>query len=733
MRAPLTLFVPLLLVVGPAHGKQPAEAAPVRSPADAVPGEPEFNSCVRLPASRRVKVSLKPGSELKDLVAWISSMTCKRFIVAQGARSQPVTLTSPTPISAGEAYRAFVSALEVMGLTVVPSGRFLKVVPAAWAVQSPTPVYADGEQGRLPAGEEVVTQLLRVQHAGAAELAAALSKMKSRSGDVSAYLPGGALILTDTAANVRRMARIVAMLDVPNRRGEIWVVRPRHADPEELAKLLGELFAGERATAAKGGASPSEGAARFVVDGASGALLVVAQEAVFRRVRAVIEAVDVQGQGLQARAWVYRLKHGDAEKIAQELSGLGAGAASSGAARRGRRGASTAAAAGETTLFEGKVQISPIKAQNSLLVVASPRDYLQLRRVIQEIDQPRRQVFIEAYILEVKLDKQRDLGLALHGGKLFDSASVYGGLAHGSDLTSATVIPSDLMGLALGIRGPVVEGSGEALGLGVGNDIPAFGIALRAMQENHDVDVLSSPHLLTTDNEESEILVGKNIPQRSGGSSLPSSGSSGEQQQQLTLLANLVPSVEHVDVGLRLKLTPTIGDGDTVRLKLEQKADEVDKVDFGGLGASTSRKEIRTTVTVNDRQTVVIGGLIDRRSEDGESKIPLLGDIPILGYLFRRQTKHTVRTNMLVILTPYIVRDQADLHRIFAEKLRERQDFIRRYTAYKERLGLSPVDYRYKRGLLAEINSYGARLEAERELEQASRPPEPGPRIQQVP
>lgn len=714
----------------PAHGKQPAEAAPVRSPADALPGEPEFNSCVRLPASRRVKVSLKPGSELKDLVAWISSMTCKRFIVAQAARSQPVTLTSPTPISAGEAYRAFVSALEVMGLTVVPSGRFLKVVPAAWAVQSPTPVYADGEQERLPAGEEVVTQLLRVQHAGAGELAAALSKMKSRSGDVSAYLPGGALILTDTAANVRRMARIVGMLDVPDRRGEIWVVRPRHADPEELGKLLGELFAGERA-AARGAASSQESAVRFVVDGASGALLVVAPEAVFRRVRAVIEAVDVQGQGQQARAWVYRLKHGDAEKIAQELAGL-AGAASAGGAAQ-RRPAASATATKETALFEGKVQISPIKAQNSLLVVASTRDYLQLRRVIQDIDQPRRQVFIEAYILEVKLDKQRDLGLALHGGKLFDSASVYGGLAHGSDLTSATVIPSDLMGLALGIQGSVVEGSGKALGLGAGNDIPAFGVALRAMQENHDVDVLSSPHLLTTDNEESEILVGKNIPQRAGGSSLPSSGSSGEQQQQLTLLANLVPSVEHVDVGLRLKLTPTIGDGDTVRLKLEQKADEVDKVDFGGLGASTSRKEIRTTVTVNDRQTVVIGGLIDRRTEDGESKIPLLGDIPILGYLFRRQTKHTVRTNMLVILTPYIVRSQADLHRIFAEKLRERQDFIRRYTAYKERLGLSPVDYRYKRGLLAEINSYGARLEAERELGRASRPKEPGPRIQRVP
>jgi general secretion pathway protein D len=711
----------------PAAESDTAAPGPPRGRDGRLPGEAAFNQCLKLAPGRKVKVSLKPGSELKDLVAWISGMTCKRFIIGGGARSQPVTLISPTPISAGEAYHAFISALEVMGLTVVRSGRFLKIVPGNWAIQSAVPTFTDGQRAKLPPGEVVVTQLLKVRHARVDQLLAVLQKMKSRSGDVAAYLPGRTLILTDAASNVRRMVHIVEELDLEAKRADIWVLRPRHADPAELAKLLGELFSSSGSAASGGGGTPaatpgggadSSAAPRFLLDTASGSLIVVATAPAFRRVREVVTAVDVESGVGRPRAWIYRLKHGDAQQLATELSGLGASARGGGTTkRRGRAPAPSTTPAGQTALFEGDVQVTAIKATNSLMVVASTRDYLKLRRVLKEIDRPRRQVFIEAYVLDVGLKRERDIGIAMHGGKRFDTTTVLGGTSHGS-LNSLGLPTDTLGGLTLGIQGELLGEAAEALGLG---DIPSFGVVLTALQQNSDVNLLSSPHLLTTDNEEAEISVGQVIPMRGSGAALPTTTGTGENQQQLNLLANLVPSVERVDVGLTLKLTPTIGDGDTVRLKLEQKAEDVDEKSLSNLGPSTSKKQIRTTITLRDRQPVVIGGLIDERTIVGESKVPVLGDIPILGRLFRREMKTTQKRNLLVVLTPHIIRSQADLRRISVQKQRERKEFLRRYTALRERAGLQEVDYRYKRGLLAEIDHVGARVEEDRRLAEQAR------------
>jgi general secretion pathway protein D len=717
-----TLSIVFLLPPTPAAAVPAANgdtAAPGPPQAGRLPGEAAFNRCLRLKPGSKVKVSLKPGSELKDLVAWISGMTCKRFIVAGSVRSQPVTLVSPTPISAGEAYHAFISALEVMGLTVVRSGRFLKIVPSNWAIQSAVPTYTDGQRSRLPAGEVVVTQLIKVRHARADQLLAVLQKLKSRSGDVAAYLPGRTLILTDAASNVRRMVRIVEQLDLEAKRADIWVLRPKHADPAELAKLLGELFAGSAAGGARGGRAPKPAvggagdaaAPRFLLDTASGSLIVVATAPAFRRVRELVGAVDVESGVGRPRAWVYRLKHGDAQQLATELSGLGASARGGTAKRRGRAPA-PATTPGQTALFEGDVQVTAIKATNSLMAVASTRDYLKLRRVIHEIDRPRRQVFIEAYVLDVGLKRDRNIGLSLHGGKQLGNTTALGGTTHG-DLTSLGLASGIQGGLTFGIQGELLGDAARALGLG---DIPSFGVVLTAMQLNNDVNLLSSPHLLTTDNEEAEISVGQVIPMQGSGAALPTTTGTGENQQQLNLLANLVPPVERVDVGLTLKLTPTIGDGDTVRLKLEQKAEDVDPNGVSKLGPTTSKKEIRTTITLRDRQPVVIGGLIDERTMVADSKVPVLGDIPILGRLFRYEKKTTEKRNLLVVLTPHIIRNQADLRRISVQKKRERKEFLRRYTAHRERAGLQEVDYRYKRGLLAEIDHVGARLEEDRRL-----------------
>jgi general secretion pathway protein D len=538
-----------------------------------------------------------------------------------------------------------------------------------------------------------------------------LHKLKSRSGDVTSYAPTNTLIVTDHAANVRRMVAIVEQLDVGGSQAEIWLVRPKHADVKELAQVLTELFApssggpapplriveGDRAPPAPATAASGRAAlARFLPDPASGSLIIVASEAVYQRALAVARLLDREEDGARPQAWVYPLKHGDAEGMAAALGGLGAEGA-----RRGGRGA-PAGATGTASLFEGPVRVNAEKSRNALLIVASMRDYLQVRRVLQELDRPRRQVYVEAYVLEVGLDRDRNLGFAFHGAQLAGSSLLMGGLGSES-LNSMLLSPTSLMGLAAGVRGPEVLGSGRMLGTTADGksipDIPAFGVVFQALQLSNQVNMLSSPHLLTMDNEEAEIVVGRKVPMRGAASPLPASAATAAQ------LPYLLPTpVERVDVGVKLKLTPTIGEGDAIRLKIKQEVSNVDKDDVAGLGPSTSQKQVSSMVVVRDQQTIVIGGLLSDEVLTSESKVPLLGDIPILGFFFKQQGKKVIKRNLLVVITPYIIRDQADLRRVFKRKLEEREEFLRRYGALRQRENLEKIDYGSKRGLLAEID-----------------------------
>jgi type II secretory pathway component GspD/PulD (secretin) len=208
-----------------------------------VPGEKEFNECVKYPRRQRLKVTLKPDSELSDLVNWISSMTCKRFILPSSVRSQKVTLISPTAVTPGTAYRAFLSALDAIGLTVVPTpGGYLKVVQGNWANQSPIPTFSDDERSKIPRSDAMVTHIAHIRNVDVNEMMLVLNKMKSRSGDVTAYRPTNTLIITDNAANIRRMRGIVDELDVATAGEKIWVVRLRTADAEEVLKILNQVF-----------------------------------------------------------------------------------------------------------------------------------------------------------------------------------------------------------------------------------------------------------------------------------------------------------------------------------------------------------------------------------------------------------------------------------------------------------------------------------------------------------
>jgi general secretion pathway protein D len=720
-------------------------------------GEAAFNECKRFPYYKRVKVTLKPDSELHDLVAWISGMTCKRFIITGTIRAPKVTLVSPTPITPREAYRAFLSALNAMGLTVQPAGRYLKIIEIQNAAPKPVATCPPGRT--CPTDDRVVTQLLRLKHVEPDDVANVLRNLTK--GSIITYGPTNLLIITDSGSNIRRLRKIIRSLDVEAEDEKIWIVRVKHADAPELAEKLLEIFPaaesnqGSKASRSRRvrrrrrrrrrrkvpkktlvsvkGSGGGLAVSKIIADERTNVLIIVADERSYLRVRALIRKLDIPVAGGEERVHIIALANADAQELAATLGGLTGGGSGRRASRRGRasrrrrssrrrgrRSSRRGRSGGAVNLFEGEVQVTEDVSTNSLIIVASMKDYLQLMKVIKKLDQPRRQVFVEATILEVALSKSRELGLSFHGGLPIGSGDDQSLLLGGNNATKSIFLdPASLMGLAVGLRGPELQNAESLLGV-PGISFPSFGVFFQALQSNNDVNIVSSPHILTTDNEEAEISVGENVPFQSSISGMPNLGGlSGATGNQGTagLGAGFMPfqSIQRQDVALTLKITPHINESDYVRLEIDQEINEVKSID-PVVGPTTTKRKVKTVVVVKDQQTVVIGGLITEKVKESVQKVPLLGDIPILGYLFKNKTRTTEKTNLLIFLTPYVIKDQGDLRRIFRRKVQQRKEFIERYTAFKDMDLEAVIDYRHKRGLLEEINRVARMSEKEAKM-----------------
>jgi general secretion pathway protein D len=756
---------------GPTPPPPPTGTASSRTGANVgeeVPGEMAFNQCRKLPANRKIKVTLKPESELNDLIGWISTMTCRKFIVPQSIRSQKVTIISPVPVTPGEGYRLFLSALNSVGLTVAPAGDALQVVETP-RIKEAAPVYTPDESA--PGDDRYITRLIRLQNTPAAEIGAVLQKLRSKDGDVSWYDPTGTLIITDTASNVRRMIEVVQALDVAGGSEKIWIVKLHNTTAADMAGKLGEVF--QVATGRGGAGLPPGGApggrrtpgstptvtgqigetpgeiliSKIIPDERTNSLIIVATDHAYARIYALIKRLDTNREEAEAmgegRVHVYPLDNANADELAATLGALtGAAVTSTGGAGRrttSRTGGATpppappppaagglgGGTAGTSNLFEGDVRISADKPTNSLVIVSSAKDFLTLKSVIRRLDIPRRQVFIEATILEVSLDRSQSLGINFHGGDVVGSGNeqtlIFGGSGAAKTLVPTNLLGDLAQGLAVGALGPEIQGADQILNQ-PGISIPAFGVFLKALATSNDVNVLSAPHILTTDNEEAEIKVGQNVPFQGafvgGLGGLPTGGGGGTTGGA-TSLPGFLPSVsvQRQDVALDLKITPHVNSSGMVRLEVDQEISDIASENFNGLGPVTSKRTVKTVVVVKDQQPVVLGGLLSDRMSDIVTKVPLLGDIPILGYFFKQVEKKVAKTNLLVFLTPYVISDQSDLKRIFERKLRERREFLERFTSFKEgREFEAHIDYRSKRGLLEEINRTAREADEEQAL-----------------
>ena len=687
-----------------------------------------------------VNVTFKPETELKDLITWVMGFTCKNFILDPRIVStgKKVTVIAPNKMTPQDAYRLFLVALSTMGLTVIPKGNVLRIVESATAKSETLPIL---KKGGVADEDQMVRYILQPSYAQVETVRGALDSIRSSAGSVTAA--GSMLIITDYASQVRDMMTLAHALDVPGNNEGVYTIPVLHSDATQLATKLNEILgitpAGQGGTAAAGqqrrgpapppapNATPATGGAtgaagtaaeqssslpsKIIVDDRTNTLIVVSSEAGYLRVKSLVDRLDIllDTEGGSAIR-VYPLENALAKDLAQTLNN----ALSNGQNRNttpgqgGQPGQNTqnrgpgqapnapAGPAGDLgAALEGQVRVTNDDPTNSLIVMSSGRDYLAIKDVIRRLDKPRHQIFIEALILEVLLDKTQDLGTAAHGGLPISNGNslVLGGVETGTlnSLSPATSL-SSLTGLLGGLVGSPLTNSQTFLG----TSIPSYGILFQALATIGNTQILSAPNIIAIDNEKAEFSVGNNIPYQAGlsfggiGSGASPVGSIGQ-------------NIQREDLTLELNITPHISNNDSVRLEVEQNAKDLGSTSTS-LGPTWTERKLKTQVIVHDQESVVIGGLIEERQIDTITKVPLLGDIPLLGYLFKYSTSEKKKTDLIILLTPYIINDQLDLENIRQRKLREYREFTASFSNLNEAKYETKVDYRRKRGLVEEIN-----------------------------
>jgi len=719
----------LLLLVVPAttaaegdhHGRaararrDPAAPAGEAAPAD-LPSEASFTACHRYPDGKRFRLSLHGEVTVAELVAVVGDIGCQTIVVgpAVAQRAGKVALEVPDLVTAPEVYRIFHASLEAMGFTLQRSGGLWKVVDAARAQEVSR--FVGG--GPTPAGEEYVTRLLRVERAAVGEIAEVLGKLRSHDGAVLPYPAGQSLVVTDHADNVRRMQDVARALDVAQPGEHIFSVAAHAQSPSELAATLDKVLSATRrapAGAAAAGAadrSPAApGAAALVPVDAARLLLVVGDEAAYRKVAAICARIDPPlPEGGAGQTHVLYLSYTNAEEIAATLATLGLSARGAPQSTPAKAGAAPTASP-----LTGEVRLAADKVSNAIVVFGSGPDYLMIRDLVARLDLPRRQVYVEAAILDVTVDKNRQLGLSAHGADTSSSATVVGA-SGSSSLTSIATSAASLAsmftsgGLTTGVFGNSFTWNGIT--------VPSFGVVLKAIESSKDVNVISRPHLLTMDNVKASISVGQSIPFQTQSLGALASG---------TTSPSLLSSYQRQDVALKLELTPHLNDSDSIRLELDGEISDVPDGQSASAagGPTTNKRTVKTQVVVGDGETVVLGGLQKDSESQSIERVPGLGEIPILGRLFSYRSRQRTRQDLLIAITPYVIRGPADLRRIFERKQQDQREFSERFDAHP---GFdAPIDWGRRRGLLEEINAVARQAEHEgqllREASRGRRPP----------
>jgi general secretion pathway protein D len=574
--------------------------------------------------------------DIPIFIKFISELTGKNFVIEKGVRGK-VTIISPNKITVDEAYKVFESVLEVHGFTTIPSGNIIKIVPAASARTKNVETRLR-RGAALDSEDKVVTQLIPLRYAEPDELKKLFAPFISKSSVMVSYPPTRTLIVTDVQSNIKRLLSIARAIDVEGVGEEISVIPLEYASASPLAKSLNSVFE-RRAVKQKRTAGPQT-VTKIVADERTNSLVVVSSEDDAAKIRKLVKLLDKEAPRGQGDIHVFYLQHANAEELTKVLTAIPS-------KKKSEKNK------GKAPILSKDARIVADQATNSLVIMADPDDYLVLEEVIQKLDIPRMMVFIEALFMEVNVEKDFNLGVEWRGIKSFSYDGKDAGVFAGSSPSTFTTLGGLTKGaLPKGFSMGVIS---EAIKI-AGVEFPNLAAVVNAYQQDRDVHILSTPQILTTDNEEAEIMVGKNVPY---------------QVRQETSDARLnYSSYEYKDVGVTLKITPQISQERFVRLKIFEEVTRL--VDDSVLNTTgrpeTWKRMAQTTVIVKDASTVVIGGLIGDETTSTDYKVPCLGDLPLLGWFFKGTSKNRQKTNLFIFLTPRIIQNPSEARKIYLDK-----------------------------------------------------------------
>ncbi len=716
-------------------------------------------------------------ASIQEVLDQIARIRCMNFILSDQVKGKnDITIVSRTPVTVSAAYAAFLSALEANGMALVPAGAYWKVIERKDAAKAPLPLYDIGKDGVLkrveskgdrigdfPNSDAQVTLLYDVKYANKDQVQQLIRNLMTKNADLQA--PGGTLlILTDSGSNILRILEVLDKIDVAGSNNQLNVITPDYADVASISQRLQDIYGvGDKAGGTPTNTSTKKSKkskkpvvadnpedlidedsedvtevniTKIIADERTNQLIVICSSKAFEKVMEVVKILDrpVADGGGGARMWVVPLANADAQKAASTLSSLAqGGSASKGSSAAAKAGAKAKEQEKAAALFEGDVKVTADETTNSLVIVASARDFRALRAVVDQLDVRRPQVFVEAAILEIALNQNRDIGLSAYGSSPVDlpipgtegpgilTFANEGGKAlfgQGARVASGIALLQalersgrlDQSSAALGLE--LVNSLSQSIGLfsftgpaitliedSAGNPVvsfPSVGAVVNLLQGNSNVDILSTPHVMTTDNEKAEISVGDRVPVVKGFQPTGGGGALGFGGLQ---------NVAYEDVKLKFTITPHVNADDQVRVELEQEVSDIAgfvAIPNGGNQPIISSRTVKSVIVTADQRTVVIGGLMQDKKSESESKVPFFGDIPIIGWLFKNWSDTSKKTNLVLLLTPYIVRNEEDFRKIYDMKMKERQAFIdayftdaRRYDPY--------IDYQRKSGPLAKL------------------------------
>jgi general secretion pathway protein D len=577
--------------------------------------------------------------DINVFIKFISELTQTNFVVDQRVRGK-VTIISPSKISLNEAYKVFESVLEVHGFTTVQSGEVVKIIPSPDARSKSIETRLREESSA--AEDRIVTQLIPLKYADPVDIKRLFTPMVSKSSVILAYAPTNILIITDVYSNIKRLLKILKEIDITGIGQQISVIPIEYAEATRLVNLLTTVFKPKRTK----GKAATQKAITMVADERTNIIVMLASEVDSLRIKRLISMIDKETPRGKGSIHVYYLKHATAEELAKVLQDLPT-----------QQTGTKAPRAKAPSVVAGKVRISADKATNSLIIVADKEDYNVLLDVIQKLDIPRSMVYIEALIMEVDMSTSFNIGI---DWSAFGKTSIDGKeTVFGGGFREGFVRPDELLqgGLTVGLLSEAVNIAGL--------EISNISAIINAVKTDDDFRILSTPQILTTDNEEARITVGENRPFQTRSTTDVSGGT--------------FESFEYRDVGKILKITPHVTEGRLVRMQISLEVTAIDQQQTLTTSSTlpvTLKRTVDTTVIVKDQQTVVIGGLIDDTTTESENKVPVLGDIPILGWLFRKQSEEIVKTNLYVFITPRVIKNPGEAMGIFQQK-KEQLDTIK--------------------------------------------------------